>query len=350
MKRFATEGFAMLAALGLYRARILPEVRRELAAWRVVADQIPDLALRDCAVGALDEKGGNPEATTVFATLAPGPTRRAVIYASTALQVAIDYLDSLGEQPGADPLRDGLQLHQALGAALTLGGEREDWYAHHPEREDGGYLNCLIAHCQGAVEALPSGRAVLPLARGAAMRCGEGQSYTHAAAHGSSAELEAWAGRLPASPGFSWWEIGAGASSSVAAHALIALAATPGSTAAEAELVDAAYFPAIGALTVLLDDLVDRDEDKAAGEHNYMPYYPSAGVAADRLEEVAHIARGALDPLPRSNRHAAILTGVFAHYLSSPRAATALGTTVRNRLLRSSGALVRPLSALLRSG
>ncbi|MBK5221134.1 MAG: DUF2600 family protein, partial [Thermoleophilia bacterium] len=148
MKRLPTEGFAMLAALGLYRGRVLPAVRRELGDWRLVADAIPDPVLRDCAIRSLTEKASNPEAVAIFAALAPGSTRRAVIHASTALQVAIDYLDSLGERPGADRLRDGLQLHQSLGAALAPGAEREDWYAHHPQREDGGYLDRLLDHCQ----------------------------------------------------------------------------------------------------------------------------------------------------------------------------------------------------------
>ncbi len=31
--------------------------------------------------------------------------------------------------------------------------------------------------------------------------------------------------------------------------------------------------PPIGALTVLLDDLIDRDDDLEAGEHNYLSYF-----------------------------------------------------------------------------
>ncbi|MBK5221241.1 MAG: DUF2600 family protein, partial [Thermoleophilia bacterium] len=181
-----------------------------------------------------------------------------------------------------------------------------------------------------------------------ALRCGEGQSYTHAAACGATEELEAWASRQPAPPGFSWWETAAGASSSVAAHALIALAGTPGSSAAEAELVDAAYFPAIGALTVLLDDLVDREADAAAAEHNYLSYYPGAAVAAERIEAIARSARDSLAPLRQRERHAAILTGVLAHYLSSPQAATPLARPVRDRLLESSGPTVRLLTTMLR--
>ena len=97
-------------------------------------------------------------------------------------------------------------------------------------------------------------------------------------------EIEAWAIRQEAAPGYLWWEVAAGASSSVAAHALIAAAADPKTTAEEAALIDAAYFPPIGALTVLLDDLIDRDEDLTAGQHNYLSYCASeeAGGEPDR--------------------------------------------------------------------
>lgn len=337
----------MLAALGLYEGRVLPTVRRELAGWRLSAAGIPDPILRECATRALTEKASNPEAVAVFATLAPRSTRRAVVHASTALQVAIDYLDSLGEQPGPDRLRDGLQLHQALGAALRSDGGHEDWYAHHPQRQDGGYLDRLLAHCRAAVAVLPSQDVVLPHARWAALRCGEGQSYTHASTGGSEEELEAWASRLPAPADMSWWEAAAGASSSVAAHALIALAGAPGATTAEATLVDSAYFP-VGALTVLLDDLVDQEADAAAGEHNHLSHYPSAAAAGDRIAAIAASAREELAPLRQASRHRAILVGVLAFYLSSPRAAAPAARPIRDRVLASSGPSVRALTRVLR--
>ncbi|HET6999104.1 MAG TPA: DUF2600 family protein [Solirubrobacterales bacterium] len=63
---------------------------------------------------------------------------------------------------------------------------------------------------------------------------------------------------------------------------MIAAAADPATSAAEAELIDAAYFPSIGALTVLLDDLIDRNEDLAADAHNYIAYYRDSEEAANR--------------------------------------------------------------------
>ncbi|MDX6622690.1 MAG: tetraprenyl-beta-curcumene synthase [Solirubrobacterales bacterium] len=347
MRRTAKEAIAALATLAVHESRVLPRVGRELAGWRGVAAAVPDPRLRDAALAALTEKASNVEAVAVFATLAPARDRPAVVRAVVALQVAIDYLDNLGERPGPDPLRDGLQLHRSLATAFVSEAERGDWYAHHPQREDGGYLDSLLEACREAFASLPSHTTVEAPARAAALRCGEGQSHTHAAVP-SSAPLREWASRLAAPAGFEWWEAAAGASSSVAAHALIALAADAEASPEEAVLVEAAYFPAIGALTVLLDDLVDREADARFGEHNYLDYYGSTEVAAERLTSIVGLARAALPPLPRSARHAAILAGVLAFYLSSPGARTPFATTIRARLLRAGGPLVRALASILR--
>lgn len=337
----------MVAAFVRYRRAVLPLVRREMQGWRADAASIPDPILRGHALGALTDKAANVEATAVMAVLAPRRSRRRVIRASTALQVAVDYLDSLGEEPGPDPLRAGLDLHGALAAALEPGGGPGSWYANHPQSEDGGYLERLIATCRDSAARLPSAEAVLPPARRAAVRCGEGQAHTHATAVGSTRPLRGWATELAAPSGYEWWEVAAGASSSVAAHALLALAGSPGTTDAQAEKVDAAYFPSIGALTVLLDDLVDREDDSATGQHNYLRYYPSDAVAAERLEAIVADARESIAHLPRSSLHRAIVAGILAFYLSAPDAAGNGAGAVRERLLASSGPVVRSLARIL---
>lgn len=338
----------MATALGLYGRVIVPRVRRELRRWERAAEAIPDPTLRGHALAALREKGRNVEATAVFAILAPRAHRVAAIEAMAAFQVAVDYLDSLGEQATAEPLRNGLELHRALADALSPGAPAADWYRLHSQSEDGGYLGALVGACREIVASLPSGDAALPAARQAAGRCGEGQSHTHAAALGDVAGLKAWASRLESPPGYLWWEVAAGASSSVAAHALIAAAADPGTTAEEAALIDAAYFPPIGALTVLLDDLIDLDEDLSAGAHNYMAYYPSNLVAADRLALMTSRARAAAAKLRHGRRHAAILAGVAGFYLSAPGATTSYAAPIRRRIIESLGFAVRPILATMR--
>jgi len=311
----AKEVAAVLAALATYQGAVLPQVRRELAGWRELAAGGAEAEARGTALAAIDEKGLNVEATAVFAILAPRRTRARAIRAMVALQVAVDYLDSLGE----------------LGAT----GDSE-------------YLERLFATYRESVGALPAHAAVAAALERAIARCGEGQAHTHAAEHGEPAALEAWARSQDAPGAYRWWEVAAGASSSVAAHALIAAAADPRTGPSEAELIDAAYFPPVGALTVLLDDLVDREEDAAAGAHNYLSYYRDSAEAANRLELIARLGRAAGALLRHPHRHAAILAGVAGFYLSAAEAGGPYALPIRSRLLGAAGPAVRPIVAVMR--
>jgi tetraprenyl-beta-curcumene synthase len=307
---------ATVGTLGAYVATVLPRVRKELRRWRRLAEAIPDSERRARALASLDEKAANVEAVAVFATLAPLRRRAAALRAIVPLQVAIDYLDTL-EEEGRDLEGD------AYLAALHAGWVRE-------------------------VEALPGCGAVHEHLRRAVDRCGEGQRRTHAAASDEGAALKRWALALAETSDYRWWELAAGASSSVAAHALIAAAADPATTAAEAALIDSAYNPPIGALTVFLDDLLDRESDRLAGEHNYLAYYASGEEAAERLGLIANRAGALAEGLPSATRHHAILAGVAAFYLSAPEATGAYARTVRKRLIDHLGPSARILGSFVR--
>lgn len=315
MRVAAKETGAALAALGAYAITVLPRVRRELRRWRRLAEAIPDPERRGRALSALEEKRGNVEAVAVFATLAPWRQRRAVLRAIVPLQVAIDYRDTLEE-------------------------------ADETTKED-AYLTALDTAWVREVESLDGCGAVAPLLRRAVERCAEGQRQTHAAAGSESAELERWALALEPSSDYRWWELAAGASSSVAAHALIAAAADPAASAGIAALIDRAYNPPVGALTVFLDDLVDREADREAGEHSYLDYYERPAEAAERLAAIATTARTQLEPLPHPARHQAILCGVGAFYLSAA-ARTPDADAIRQRLLDALGPGTRVLATFMR--
>jgi tetraprenyl-beta-curcumene synthase len=347
-RKAATDAIALTSALLAYERRVLPLARAELERWKTPAEAIPDPVLRGAALSALRDKSRNVGATAVFAILAPGPRRPGSVRAIAALQIAIDYLDSLGEAPGDDPLADGLALHRALRDAVSPGASPGDWYSRHPQHEDGGYLAALVAACQQEVADLPAD--VIPILQRAATRCGEGQSYTHAAAAGGSGgeELKSWAEGQKAAAGYLWWELAAGASSSVAIHALLASAADGRTAAEEARLIDGLYFPPVGALTVLLDDLTDRDDDLSTGEHNYLSYCSGPEQAAARIGLLADRARAATTALRDGRRHRAILAGVAAFYLSAPSNRRGYAGPIRERLLDSLGPTVRPLVAALR--
>lgn len=337
-------------ALVTYQRAVLPQVRSELQRWERRTGSIPDLVLRDAALSAIKEKSSNVEATAVFAILAPRSQRTSALRAMTALQTTIEYLDVLGEQTHDEPLADGLALHGALAEAVTPGAPHSDWYRLHPQSEDGGYLAALVATCQREVATLPSGDAVLETAQRAAQRCAEGQSYTHAAVGNDDGAraLEAWAVELGNDGDYPWWELAAGASSSVALHALIAVGANRNIDAKEAARIDAAYFPPIGALTVLLDDLVDRDADMAAGEHNYLNYYASNEVAAKRFASITRHSRSAIAGLRFRHRHTAILMGVGGFYLSTPAAKNSYARPIRTRMIKALGIAVHPILGALR--
>jgi tetraprenyl-beta-curcumene synthase len=344
----AANAIAVGAALATYERQIVPLVRRELERWRASAATIPDSTLRTAALSALREKGRNVEATAVFAILAPRGRRAQALRAMTSLQAAIDFLDSLSEQRVDDPLADGLALHEAVVDAVSPGAARiSDWYRMHPHREDGGYLAALVAACRDELATLPATEVALPALRRAARRCGEGQSHTHAAAAGVR-DLETWAGGLESAPGYLWWELAAGASSSVAAHALIAAAADPRTTAEEVALIDAAYFPPIGALTVLLDDLIDREDDRQAGEHNYLSYLANESEAVNRIGLLANRARAAITQLRQARRHRAILSGVAAFYLSASTVDSGYARPIRGRLFESLDPTVRLIMVAMR--
>lgn len=337
-----------LASLARYWLRILPRARRELRRWEQRARAIPDPLLREQAIATIHDEAMNVEAAAVFATLVPASRWGELVPLLIAFQVMYDYLDTVGEQPTDDPLLDGLQLHRALTVALTPSARPEDYYRHHPSRDDGGYLDALVGTCQASLERMPGAPTVLPLARRAALRCIEGQSHTHAARHAGSAELAAWAAKQDRAEGYRWWEIAAGAISSVAVYALLAIATDGRVTLAEASRVDAAYFPPMCALSSLLDSLIDRRSDACSGDHSSIGHYASRSDAARWLAKIAADANAAVRQLHRGRRHVAILAGIAGYYLSAAGAETDYGRAVAAAVAERIGCIVPLIRATVR--
>lgn len=347
-RRGARDTRALLGTLARYWFGIFPVARVELAHWRRRAAEIPDEALRRYALETLRDEHLNAEGAAVFAVLAPRRQRGLVVRLLVRYQLMYDYLDTLTEQPVAAPLRASRHLHRALTAAL---GERPppgSYYAHYPHADDGGYLPELVDACHSAFEALPAAdRVASPVLR-AARRSAEGQSRNHAAMLASESALVLWAtSATPAGSGLRWWETAAAAGSSLAIHALLASAADPALSVADAERVERAYWPWINGLNTLLEAMIDAPHDAATANHSYVAHYTTPQVAANRLDVIAARATDAAHDLPHARRHAAILAGMAAFYLAAPEAqlpaAGPAADRVRDRL---GGNVALPLTML----
>jgi tetraprenyl-beta-curcumene synthase len=343
----AREVAAVLSTGAVYWLTIYPRARHELRRWERRAREIQDPTLRAHALFKLKGEHLNPEAAAFFAVLAPKRGRAKLIRLIVAFQLAYDYLDAINEAPTTASLRNGLQLHRALNDAVRSGAASNDYYLHHPGHGDGGYLAELVDSCRAGLRALPSSAAIEPVLLHATERCGAGQSHNHARLVEGEEQLIDWTRSLGCHEGYLWWELSAAGISCLAIHALFAAAAA-NSTRAQAEQIDAAYFPSVCALSALLDSLIDQSDDAAAANHNFAAHYSTPMATAERFAAIAAEARALSKPLRRRTRHAIILAGIASFYLSAPAASSVYARAAAARTLERLGPATTPSRAVMR--
>ncbi len=332
-----------------YWLGLFPGLCRERVRRRAQALAIDDPLLRDTALAAL-QKWGNVEGAVALASFVPRRNRRAAAHAMACFQVAYNYLDMLSEQPSVDPAAANRRLHSALLEALdpNAGSARVDRYEHFQSRTDGGYLAGLIGETRAALARLPAYPGLASYALSAAQRIVEFQSANtgHRSRAGSQEDLAALArwGEAHTQPGsdLRWWETAAAAGSSLGVYALIALAASePGGTLpARAQAIDEAYFPWIGAVHSLLDNLIDDAEDRAAVQHNLVGCYSSPAEAAARMEMLAGRALYAARELAGSGEgygHELVLAAMASFYLATPESRDPNARPVADAVLAALG-------------
>jgi tetraprenyl-beta-curcumene synthase len=340
---------ALVQANARYWSTVLPHVHRGLRHWEEAAREIPDPNLRDLALDNIAHERFNTEVAATLATLAPRRHRLQAIEAIVALQVMYDYLDSLSEEPAPDPLGNSRLLFSAFTASLTLEQvEPVDYYRDHPHDNDGGYLEALVVACQRAFQRLPKADVVAPVARDAALRCGESQTRTHAIETLGTAQLAEWATPAAEGTGLRWWEYTAGAVASIlSVHALIAAAADVRTTSVEARNLDTAYL-FISAVSTLLDSVIDERHDTKEGSHSFISYYEDEDVMAERIGAV--VARAATEgcSIHNGGHHHMTAAGVAAYYLSAPAADKPPGRAVKTRAVKELHPLILPVLGTFR--
>jgi tetraprenyl-beta-curcumene synthase len=339
---------ALVRAAGRELTWGLRAVSREVRIWRARAERIPDPALRRDALAALDLKRGHTDGAAMFWTL---PNRRepALLHALVRYELLQDYLDSLTEAGAAVGPDHGGQLYRALGDALDLDRSPADCYSRHQVHDDDGYLVALVAACREGCRTLPGYAVVRPLLIRETKQASVLILNHQRDAAIRDAALRAWAARhFPHERELSWFELTAAASGWITTHALLALAAEPRSTPADAEATYAAYFPWAAMMLTMLDSYADQAEDERSGNHGYIAHYATPERAAERLREsIGHAAAAVLE-LPHGERHGVLLGCMIALYLTKDSARAADLRSTSTQLAGAGGTLPRLLMPALR--
>jgi len=329
--------------------RVVPVAYGCLKELERAAAAIPDPQLRAHALGTLRAERFNALGAALVATTLDWHDA-ALVRLLTTLQVAWDYIDTLTEQPAADPIAHGRQVHRALVDAISGDATLGDYFRLHPSRDDGGYLATLVQRCRAASTMLPTVDTVRPVAL-RELRAAEVQPLINGPAYRRAEALQQWAAQREDEHGDAGWiELAAASSSSLGILAMLAAGADPATTTATVERVCAAYVPWIDALTALLDSHVDRCEDADTGAINWIGHYPSDAVATDRLQELTARASAGVRELPRGGRHLAVVAGMIAMYVSQPAAWSPAATPATRAVLSATDTAMAPLLlAMLRT-
>lgn len=318
--------------------------------WRRRANLISDPELRSIALEAQRSKSGNLECAAVFAVCAPRKWRRSLTDLLVTFQAVYDYVDLLAEQPSADPIANGHQLHQALLAIVDPDNPPQDYYARGRHRHDDGYLQEMIDVCGGGLWRLPSFSAVRPALREHVRRMVSFQSFNHGDSDGNHDAFVHWArSETPPDGPLHWWEIAAAAGSSLPVLALMAAASEPDLSLPSGAAIENAYFPWIASLNTLLDSLVDQSEDSTPRQNMLLSHYCTSTHAAQRICTIAERAASEARGLPHGSRHAVILAAMIAFYLSNPEAQSPAARTAAQLIAGAMGDLAGPAMLVFRA-
>ncbi|ANE49079.1 tetraprenyl-beta-curcumene synthase [Paenibacillus swuensis] len=298
---------------------ILPEVKKELGAWRTKAEQIPDQELRKQALASIQTKEFHCQGGSVYAA-ANLDQRHVLIPLIVALQTISDYLDNLCDRSTSLDPEDFRRLHQSMLDAVNPDWPMQDYYAFRTEKDDGAYLAELVQTCRRCVQQLPSYGAVREQVSELVGYYADLQVYKHIHHDLREGELLRWWEKHQSRHAhLSWNEFAAATGSTLGMFTLFLAASKPGLTRERAVVIRGAYFPHICALHILLDYLIDQEEDLQGGDLNFCNYYGNREATAARIAAIVEHARADINRMQDSNFHRMVIEGLLALYLSDPK-------------------------------
>jgi tetraprenyl-beta-curcumene synthase len=302
---------------------VLPRVSSELRKWERQLTVYADWPLLQQASASLSRKRFHAQGGSFYALYNFNPRYyKKLVSLIVALQTISDYLDNLCDRGGIYNEAAFRCLHRAMTAALTRGPIKGlDYYRFYPAKNDGGYLEALVAECRSCTGILPAYPAVQPEILRLASLYNDLQVYKHLNPAERGSRLKRWFKEkaAPASPPLHWWEYAAACGSTLAIFALFGLAASPETSVHEARKLVNAYFPWVCGLHILLDYWIDQEEDRREGDFNFAACYSSPALAVERLHLFLQKSLEEAAKLPRTSFHRSVIRGLLAVYLSDPK-------------------------------
>lgn len=334
--------------LFFYRRRVLPEVKAQLGRWLARARAIPSLELRRQAEASIRAKRFHCEGGSVFSAALQDKRRfKQVAELIVAFQTISDYLDNLCDRTTSKAAEDFQQLHLALQDAVSDAALHGNYYRFHPHKEDGGYLEELVVACRQTTKRLPSYPVVADEALRFAKLYSDMQTYKHLLPGEREESCRRWFSSFSAEyPGLEWQEFCAAAGSTLIHFALFAMATSPALDAADVQRLVRAYFPAITALHIMLDYLIDRDEDRRFDDLNFVAQYGEERRAIERLRFFITEGLRKSRTLPDARFHELLVKGLVVFYLYKEKQAGG-GREELRRELMSAARIGRPMRRLL---
>jgi tetraprenyl-beta-curcumene synthase len=289
--------------------------------------------LRKQALASMDTKQFHCEGGGVYVT-ANLARRHELIALIVAFQTISDYLDNLCDRSTSMDPDDFRSLHQSMLDAVNPNANEGRYYEHHPEQEDGGYLQNLVRECQRCIARLPSYSKVQShIIELVGLYC-DLQVYKHIRKDEREHALLAWWEKHKEQyPQLLWNEFAAATGSTLGVFMLFVAASYAELTEVEASAIRKTYFPYICGLHILLDYLIDQQEDVDGGDLNFCRYYESPEHAAQRIGWIASEAKQAARALHTPGFHKMIIEGLQALYLSDPKAGMQSGVRITRGLL-----------------
>ncbi len=317
--------------------KVFPLVDIELCHWKNYAATHGSRELTEQALASISTKKFHCQGGSVY-SLYPGVHTPDFVRLVVALQTISDYLDNLCDRAGIADETAFRQLHLAMTDALDPDRPFSDYYAAYPYKEDGGYLQSLVAACRKEIAKLPSYQLVKAEALRQAGLYSELQTYKHLDPLVRERKMLAWINpHLPYYPGITAWEFAAATGSTLGMFMLCAAAYNPTLAASEAEKIGHAYFPWINGLHILLDYFIDEAEDRQGGDLNFVTYYASREEMQARLTLFVQQARSQASLLPEAAFTRTVVDGLLAMYLSDPKTKPPAQQAIRDSLLVAAG-------------